>query len=177
MSLPEAPPFVLPVASVLYGHREDLAAASECLCAEFGEAVLQSGEFAFDMTNYYQQEMGTGILRVWLCFNPLADPSELSVWKKKSIRIEDKFGGEGKRRVNIDPGYLDHSKLVLASCKAAPDKIYVGSGVYAHMCLRYRSGEFHAPGHSFADFQDGRFNCFFGEARIIYRDLLRKARH
>lgn len=177
MSLPVSPPRVLPVVSVLYSSKSDVDEVSECLQAEFGKVVLQSSPFPFDMTDYYQKEMGTCILRVWLCFHPLKDPSELPVWKEKCIGIEGCFGGEGYRRVNIDPGYLDHGKLVLASCKAAPDKIYAGRGVYAHTCLRYRKGEFHGPDHSFADFIDGRFNSFFKEARILYRTLEREKLH
>ena len=75
----------------------------------------------------------------------------------------------------LDPGYLDLGKLVLASLKEAPDKIYLGEGVWAHTCLRYDSGSFRAPEHSFADFRDGRFDPFMLEARALYKSLLRVA--
>jgi hypothetical protein len=64
-------------------------------------------------------------------------------------------------------------KLVLASLKEAPDKIYMGRGVWAHICLRYRFGAFTAPDHSFPDFQDGRFFETMLQARDLYRSLLR----
>ncbi|MCP4646327.1 MAG: DUF4416 family protein, partial [bacterium] len=88
--------------------------------------------------------------------------------------MENKSGKQGKRLVNIDPGYLDHGKLVLASCKSAPDKIYMGKGVFAHTCLRFRKGEFHGPEHSFADFIDGRFDDFFLSAKQHLRKLLKE---
>lgn len=160
--------------SVLYSDSTLLKGALVSLSQLFGEVVLFSEPYAFDMTDYYQSEMGSSILRVWLCFAPLRDPSELPDWKEKCIEIEEIFGGEGNRLVNIDPGYLDHGKLVLASCKAAPDKIYMGGGVYAHTCLRYKRGEFHAPEHSFADFIDGRFDDFFRSAKLLLRRLLRE---
>ena len=78
--------------------------------------------------------------------------------------------------VNLDPGYLDLGKLVLASCKEAPDKLYLGEGVWGHTCLRYRFGAFSAPDHSFPDFQDGRFNSFFTEARGLYKSMLQERR-
>lgn len=174
MSLPESFPPVLPVVSVLYSDSTSLEAALVSLSQFFGEVMLQSKPFSFDMTDYYEREMGCPILRVWFCFAPLRDPSELPEWKEKCIEIEETFGGEGNRLVNIDPGYLDHGKLVLASCKAAPDKIYMGRGVYAHTCLRYKRGEFHGPEHSFADFIDGRFDDFFRSAKLLLRRLLKE---
>lgn len=126
------------------------------------------------MTDYYRDEMGPSILREWFCFSPLRDPSELPVWKEKCIEIEEKFGDRGRRLVDIDPGYLDHGKLVLASCKAASDKIYMGRGVFAHTCLRYKKGKFHGSEHSFADFTDGRFDDFFCSAKLLLRKLLRE---
>ena len=67
---------------------------------------------------------------------------------------------------------MDLGKLVLASLKEAPDKIYVGEGVWAHTCLRYGSGSFGAPEHSFPDFKDGRFDAFMLEARRLYKSRL-----
>lgn len=174
MSLPEPAPRALPVISVMYGDSAFLKETLNSLTLLFGEIVLFSEPYPFDMTDYYQEEMGLSIQRVWLCFAPLQDPSQLSTWKEKCIEIEEKFRSNGKRLVNIDPGYLDHGKLVLASCKAAPDKIYLGSGVFAHTCLRFRRGEFHGPEHSFADFIDGRFDDFFHQAKVLLRKLLRE---
>ncbi len=173
MSLPENFPLVMAVVSVLYGDSESLKQAVHHLQLQFGELVLFSESFPFDKSDYYQAEMGTSIRRVWLCFAPLCDPSELPAWKEKCIILEDQLSNNGKRLVNIDPGYLDHGKLVLASCKAAPDKIYMGRGIFAHICLRYKKGDFHGPEHSFADFIDGRFDKFFRSAKQLLRKLLK----
>lgn len=173
MSLPEKPVPVLPCFSLLYGS---FAPAQKCLDelrGFMGEPVLRSDEYSFDMTDYYEAEMGSALKRKWLCFS-LADPEKLPEWKLACIAAEGESGGEGNRAVNIDPGYLDHGKLVLASCKPAPDKIYLSKGIYAHKCLRYSRGNFHGPSHSFADFIDGRFNGFFMEAKALYRKLLRE---
>ena len=174
MSLPEPYPPVLPVVSVLYNDAAILKEAVHHLQLLFGEVVLFSEPYPFDMTNYYQTEMGSSILRIWLCFTPLQDPSELPLWKERCIEIEERFGGQGKRLVNIDPGYLDHAKLILGSCKAAPDKVYMGKGVFAHTCLLYRKGEFYGPEHSFADFIDGRFDEFFRSAKKLLKKLIKE---
>ncbi len=176
MSLPEEPVPVLPSFSFLYCNTHRLREAVEAVEAFMGSPVMESGEYPFDMSDYYIQEMGGEQRRKWYCYG-LRDPSALAGWKHRCIQVEAKCGGEGSRKVNIDPGYLDHGKLVLASCKYAPDKIYLSQGVYAHKCLRYRFGSFHGPDHSFADFIDGRFNGFFLEARRLYRRMLRERKN
>lgn len=163
---------MLPVVSVICGSPESLVGVLPELCGYFGEVILKSRPFAFDMSTYYQPEMGTGLERTWLCFSGLRDPSELPEWKLFCCRIEESTSKVSGRTVNLDPGYLDHGKLVLASFKQAPDKVYMGNGVWAHTCLRYRFGDFCGPDHSFPDFIDGRFNVFFREAKRMYRSIL-----
>lgn len=140
----------------------------------YGPVALKSPPFAFDVTDYYAPEMGEGLQRVWLCFERLFGPETLPRYRRETGRIEAELGVGGRRRFNLDPGYLDHGKLVLASLKPAPDKIYMGHGVWAHTCLRYGAGRWAAPDHSFPDFQDGRFDGFFSEARRLYLRLLRE---
>lgn len=166
---------VLPVVSVICGSPESLAGVLLELSVFFGEVILRSRPFPFDMSSYYEPEMGTGLDRTWFCFSRLRDPSELPGWKRFCSGVEEAWSDGSGRTVNLDPGYLDHGKLVLASFKPAPDKVYMGEGVWAHTCLRYRFGDFCGPDHSFPDFIDGRFNVFFKEAKGMYRRLLRTA--
>ncbi len=174
MSLSNKFPPVMPVISVLYNDEAILGKMVDDLGFAFGKIVLRSEPYQFDKTKYYEPEMGEGIQREWFCFSPLLDPSKLSEWKQKCVTIEEKYSCCGKRSINIDPGYLDHGKLVLASCKSAADKIYMGDGVYAHTCLRYKKGEFFGPSHSFDDFIDGRFNSFFKLAKTLLKQLIRE---
>lgn len=164
---------VLPVVSVLSGKRDGHMGVLEELRGFYGPEALVSRSYPFDMSHYYRPEMGDGLNRVWLCFETLRDPSELPRWKMFCYGLENSRLSRQGRTVNLDPGYLDHGKLVLASFKPAPDKIYLGQGVWAHACLRYRFGDFSGPDHSFPDFIDGRFNDFFKEAKNTYRRLLR----
>jgi len=167
-------PLVMPVVSLLLAGGEPPGPPRDALVRLFGPVALESGPFPFDLSGYYEGEMGGGLTRRWICFAEPGDPSRLTAWKHDCTLLEDRFAdGGGRRRVNLDPGYLDLGKLVLASFKSAPDKLYVGGGVWAHTCLRYRYGGFTAPDHSFPDFRDGRFSAFFTEARKVYRAVLR----
>jgi hypothetical protein len=172
MSHTVEPAPVLPVCSCLTAEPSLLPGVESTLTRAFGPVALKSEPFPFDTSDYYREEMGEPIERTWLCFRDLAGAEGLPEWRFATGRIEDAMTLGGKRRVNLDPGYLDLGKLVLASLKEAPDKIYLGRGVWAHTCLQYRFGGFEAPDHSFPDFKDGRFRPFMEEARALYKRLL-----
>ena len=137
-----------------------------------GKTGLKSEFFTFDHTDYYEKEMGNNLNRLWLCFNNLSIPEKLVEIKLKVFEIEKKFSDSNGRIVNLDPGYLDLHRLVLASFKEAGDKIYLSEGIWAHIVLRYFKKEFYAPEHSFSDFKENIFNPFFKKARLYYRSLL-----
>jgi len=168
--LTEARPAVLMV-SVLYGSEAILEESVRRLEEPFGPVALRSDPYAFDMSDYYRPEMGDGLRRVWLAFEEPVPPDGLVDWKLECASIEEDMAEDGRRRANLDPGYLDFGKLVLASFKEAPDKIYMGRGVWAHTCLRYGHGRFTAPDHSFPDFRDGRFDAFMRRARRLPRSV------
>jgi hypothetical protein len=174
MSRTVRPAPVLRVCSCLTGKPERLAEVEKVLTGAFGEIALRSDPFPFEMSDYYSDEMGGHLERRWLCFGELFGAELLPQFRLTTGRIEERFSTHGKRRVNLDPGYLDLGKLVLASMKEAPDKIYMGEGVWAHTCLVYRAGLFSAPDHSFPDFQDGRFDDFMLRARDLLKKLLRQ---
>lgn len=170
----EVPP-VLVIISIISLEDKRKESTRILLESRFGKAELESSLYPFDLSDYYEKEMGSSLSRRWYCFSKLWDASELVEWKCFCESIENGYlDRKGNRAVNIDPGYLDYGKLVLASFKSAPDKIYMGRGVWAHTCLRYGRGLFTAPDHSFPDFKDGRFNDFMLEARRLYRKLFRQ---
>jgi hypothetical protein len=170
MELTGARPAVL-VVSVIYGAEDRLEESMGRLEKAFGQLALRSDPYAFDMSDYYRPEMGGGLRRVWLAFAQPVRPERLAEWKLECASIEKEMAEEGRRTANLDPGYLDFGKLVLASFKEAPDKIYIGRGVWAHTCLRYGHGRFTAPDHSFPDFRDGRFDAFMRRARRLLRSV------
>ena len=172
MSKTVKPPPVFRVCSCLTGRPELLAVVEAELASVFGEIALKSVPFAFDTSEYYRPELGEGLLRIWYGFRDLCAAERLVEARLTTGEIEDRLAVEGRRRVNLDPGYLDLGKLVLASLKEAPDKVYMGEGVWAHTCLQFRDGKFTAPDHSFPDFMDGRFDGLMLEARALYKSLL-----
>lgn len=175
MRAPLEPVRALRVCSCLTARSELLPEVEARLSEEYGAIALHSPPYPFDISDYYRDEMGENLTRTWYCFRELCEADALAAYRLATGRIEDELAVDGRRRVNLDPGYLDAGKLVLTSLKEAPDKIYLGRGVWAHTCLRYRFGGFVAPDHSFPDFRDGRFDAFMLEARALLKRLLHEA--
>jgi hypothetical protein len=163
------------LAAVLWSDALALAEARDALQSLWGPVDFEGADHAFDVTDYYRAEMGGGLQRRLLAFRPLAPPEGLPDWKHAARRIEEGLERGGRRRVNIDPGYLDHHKLVLASVKPAGTKIYLERGVYADMLLRFHRGAWSALEWTFADFRDGRYFEELSALRERYLDQLRAA--
>jgi hypothetical protein len=162
---------VLRICGALGGTPGPPPEVESALADAFGPVALRSRAWPFDVSDYYRDELGPEIVRVWYVFRDPCRPEALPDARWATEAIERRFAVEGRRRVNLDPGYLDLGKLVLASFKEAPDKIYLGRGVWAHTCLRYRNGGWEAPDHSFPDFRDRRYDAFMTEARKRLKEL------
>jgi hypothetical protein len=143
------------------------------LAEVFGSLDYSGPRRLFDCTDYYEQEMGPGLLRSIISFTGPHYADILPEAKRACIEIErgcaiDNGSGELKRVVNLDIGYLDHHKVVLASAKGAGHKIYLADGIYADLSLRYSRRGFEPLPWSFPDLADGRYNDDFREIRRIF---------
>ncbi len=139
-----------------------------------GEADFIGPPHPFDMTDYYEDEMGPGLRRVIVSFKDLGEAPDLVTVKLDVDRLEKKLSGEAGRTVNIDPGYIDYFKAVLASFKEGPQKIYLGRGVYADPVLMFEDHEWRTLPWSFPDFKEGLYMEEFGSIRRIYRERRRE---
>jgi len=140
----------------------------------FGSIDSESDDYPFDMTDYYSDEMGENLKRRIISFAGLSSAADLVRKKLACHETEKRFSGNGSRRVNIDPGYIDYFKLVLASFKEGPQKIYLGEGVFADMILLYEDGEFRVLPWTFPDFRGGVYMEYLKRVRGLYRADRRK---
>ena len=197
----------------------------------FGQIDFLSAPYPFDMTDYYSEEMGGGLVRRFVSFERLSSPADIVRFKLESRRIEEAFvvpavetnasarsadlpshrlarGSEGngfaegspkgdnaaegsgdargfqdikgaetaRRLFNIDPGYIDFFKVVLASFKEGPHKVYIGRGVYADPVLLYHEGTLEPFEWSFADFKSRIYNSDLLKIRRLYKSALKRSR-
>jgi len=136
---------------------------------EFGSADLISPAFDFTITNYYDAEMDNPIFRQFFAFSKLAGPDMLVSAKLLSNSIEDKLRVAGQRKVNLDVGYIDYDKVVLASAKYGIHKVCLAQGIYADLALHYEKGQFHPYDWAFQDFKLPDYCPFFLRMREIYK--------
>ncbi|NQU76878.1 MAG: DUF4416 family protein [Planctomycetes bacterium] len=156
------------IAALLAGRAEWLDAAEERLRQLFGATDTASDDMPFTFTDYYRQQMGSALLRRLLSFARLIDPGELAAIKRQTNAVEaeltEQFDGV-PRPVNIDPGYIEPSKLVLASTKNFAHRLYLGAGIYAEVTLQYRHGTWEAGQWTFPDYRSRTYDAFLTEVR------------
>ena len=138
------------------------------LVSEFGTLDLISRWLPFDYTSYYEQEMGTPLFRRLLAFHSLIDQLALAGIKLATNRLEDQYTDNGRRRVNIDPGYLLYERFVLASGKNFSHRIYIGKKIYADLTLIYQRGAFETLPWTYPDYADRPIISFLEKVRARY---------
>jgi hypothetical protein len=140
------------------------------LSQTYGAIVLRSTPMPFTQTTYYEREMGSNLTRLYMAFDPLISIAALATVKHMTNRLEaDWSTPQGQRRVNIDPGYLDLAKVVLASTKDQSHRLYIGDGIFAEVTLRYRQHAFQPWEWTYPDYRVPTTLTFFHQLRALYK--------
>lgn len=176
MAQPEQPLPVKYCIAVLYHDEASLLKAKEQLIEKWGRIDFEGADHLFDVTDYYEPEMGTSLLRRLLSFEQLFTPKLIVEMKLECNSIEAALARDGKRTVNLDAGYLDHNKFLLASAKEAGQKVYLDKGIYADLSGRYKAGKYRPFEWSFPDFRDGRYDEELLEIRRLYMRQVKRFR-
>jgi Domain of unknown function (DUF4416) len=153
----------------LHRDPEILQNAASDMIKAFGQVDWESEDFPFDVTNYYEKEMGTELLRKFYSFQNLIMPDEIAGIKIVTNELENKYSNAKGRQINLDPGYLDTYKLVLASTKFGGQKIYLGQGIYADMTLVMYKGQWESFAWGFPDFKSHRYDTVLSKIRDLYK--------
>ena len=154
---------------ILFSDSKLLKKTIPFLESKFGEIDFTSQEFGFNVSDYYKEEMCGLIFRKFISFAKLINPGDLAKNKIETNKIEDMLSVDGKRKVNLDPGYIDFNKVILASAKYNGQKIYLDLGIYADPTLWYEKRSFHPYPYSFPDFKTGEYNETFMQIRTLYK--------
>jgi hypothetical protein len=168
LSQPQAPQPAKLVVGVFLQDKRLLQDVVRPLQSAFGAVDMVSPWFDFDFTDYYRSEMGSPLYRRMLAFKPLIMQEELSTIKCRTNEVENSFVTDGRRRVNIDPGYLLHERFVLATGKNYTHRIYIGQGIYADLTLIYQKGEFKTLPWTYPDYAAAEMRAFLLGVRRKY---------
>jgi hypothetical protein len=185
MGIPRLPLPVKLFVGMLSPHLDLFQTCAARLSEVYGRIESESPAWFWDTTTYYQEELGGGILRKFIFFERIIDPGLLPSIKRFTNDLEHGFSREDalggfNRSINLDPGYVTESKVVLATTKDFSHRLYIGDSIYAEVTLRYHSHERSFLPHEFTfpDFRSKAYLELFNTAREdLRRDLnAKKAR-
>lgn len=152
MSIPREPKPAKLVISIFMQDKHHLQKAVRSLSESFGSVDMVSPWLPFDQTDYYTAEMGTPLFRRFISFDGLIQQDALADIKCFTNGLEGQFSKEGKRLVNIDPGYMVAERFVLATGKNYTHRIYLRARIYADLSLIYRKGRFRPLDWTYPDY-------------------------
>ena len=147
--------------ALMYKNKEILEKTIDLLKNNFGGIVSKSPGYDFNFTDYYEKEFGTNLKKTIIILDKKINKNDLTEIKIKITEIEKNHSSDGKRTINIDPGYVNDKEVVLASFKKKDFKEDLGDGVYAHKVLEFENGEVKSFFHTFADYKSKLVQEFF----------------
>jgi len=162
------------ISGLLSADRDLLDQSKKILQERYGRIDAESETIPFDFTKYYDEELGSGVLRQFVSFDYMFSPEAIRRIKCEAVLLEkEKFSIAGKRKVNIDPGFVALDKMVLATTKDATYRIYLGDGIHAQVTLFFKDKTFQPWEWTYQDYKTDMAIEFFNKVREIYRAGIR----
>jgi len=157
------------IIGILAANETALAAAVKAISKSFGVIDLTSDVWPFTQTDYYKDELGPNALRQFVTLEKLIDPGKLAQIKHDTNSLEqqlaDSLNLSLPRPVNLDPGFIEPSKLILASTKNFSHRIYIGNKMFAEVTLMYEKGNWRHFEYTFPDYRQSCYQDFLSKVR------------
>lgn len=164
------------ICGVIYGDATLYGRAKGLLMDDHGPTDAESVALDFDLTDYYEKDMGPGLKRRFMSFARLTGPERLAEIKLDTNRFEEKIShehGGSLRAVNIDPGYLTAAALVMATAKDFSHRIPLAHGIYAHLEFLFTKTDVRFLEWTYPDMRRDALRRFFLDVRKKYLEQLR----
>lgn len=165
------------IIGILASNYQCLHTAAELLSDKFGKADLSSEVWPFTQTDYYKEQTGPRILRQFVSIKRLIEPGLLAKIKRRTNKLEQKLAKKLAlpltRPVNLDPGIIEPSKLVLATTKNFSHRIYIGNKIYAEVTLIFDKGSWRPQAYTYPDYKQQCYFDFFDKVRIRLLEQLK----
>ncbi|MCX7770504.1 MAG: DUF4416 family protein [Proteobacteria bacterium] len=160
--------------SVFSSDKELIENVIKELESKYGLVDMSSEYMPFNQTDYYEPEFGKELVRKIVFFENLISPEKIVDIKLEAMILEEKNRVLEKRRVNIDPGYVALSRVVLSTGKDYTHRIYLSKGVYADLTYIYKKniGYVCLP-WTYPDYATDKFRNIFLKAREVLKKQLR----
>jgi hypothetical protein len=161
---------------VLVSHAKLISELEPRLVAVYGPIDHRSPVIPFDFTDYYEAEMGDVLDRIFFSFERLIEADQLPEIKKQTNHLEEEIAPlyqRVKRPVNLDPGYIEQAKVILASSKNFYHRIYLGKGIFGEVTMHFKNNTYQFFPWTYPDYQSKEYQEFFLKMRHTYRTQLR----
>lgn len=170
MSIPKKPTPVKLLVSLFSPDDHIISKFSDELSKSYGKMDYKSDLHPFLYTDYYCQEMGSPLCRRFITFDALILRNSLPAIKLKTNQMErSSANSEGKRRVNIDPGYISLENLILATGKNFIHRVYLEDGIYADLTLIFKKNSLRPLEWTYPDYRSRESIEIFNKIRENYR--------
>jgi len=178
MGKPKEPKPVKLFVSLIALEKDVFDQGTKDLQSAFGQTDTVSERFPFELTDYYTAEMGKPLFRHFITFERLIPIPVLPDIKRATNGLEEKYAAlDGKRRMNIDPGYLCLEHVILATTKGYTHRPYLRDGIYADLELIYRHQSFQPLEWTYPDYRQEGVIMLFNQFRKEYLEDLRGGKH
>ena len=168
------------IIGILASEHQCLHAAVEAIDSKFGNTDFVSDIWPFTQTDYYNDQTGSRIIRQFVSIEKLIDPGKLAKIKHQTNKLEQKLAKSlalpVPRPVNLDPGIIEPSKLVLATTKNYSHRIYIGKKMYAEVTLIFDKGTWRPLPHTYPDYRQQCYYDFFAKVRTRLMEQLKSSR-
>ncbi len=180
MGVPREPTYSLLVVACFSRHSDALNWATNQLTPKYGKIALQSPDFPFHHTKYYNSTMGTDLIKRFLVFEPIVSADCLPNVKHFTINLEHDLAATSRfpevRPLNLDPGLIQLGKFLLASTKDQVHRVHLQNDIFAEVTLRFQDGAFEIWPWTYADYREESVRDFLGEARQLLYERVTKLR-
>lgn len=155
------------IMGIIYNDTDVLQEVMARLREKFGETEDCCEEFSFsdDFSTYYDEELGGKGLRRIYSFKELVEPDKQAEIKEFTNSLENEFSVDGNRKINLDPGLLNHGRLLLATTKPLGFRIPLKNGIHTELTLFYARGTWHKLPWTYRDYQSERVQKFLLKVR------------
>ncbi|MBQ2793682.1 MAG: DUF4416 family protein [Clostridia bacterium] len=164
------------IIGVIYHDTEVYRRALEILTEKFGPVEDASEPYSFsrEYSTYYDEELGGEGIRQILSFRDTVDPSRQAEIKIFTNELEKSFSPDGTRLINLDPGLINHGRLLLSTTKQTGFRIALSDGIYSELTLYWARGAWQKLPWTYRDYQSERVQRFITMVRKKYLDERRK---
>ncbi len=158
------------IMGVIFHDREIFDRAMEALTEKFGKCDFATEEFSFTelFSDYYDEEIGGEAFRRIFSFEELVDPERQAEIKTYTNQLELEFSKNGKRLINLDPGFISHGRLMLPTTKKTGFRVPLKDGIYTELTLFWARGGWQKFPWTYRDYQSQLVQNFLTKVRHRY---------